>query len=58
MLGITCGKCNRRFTPAAADIQGYLAESADKKYALVLCPHCGHGNKVPVSRLRQETKAQ
>jgi DNA-directed RNA polymerase subunit RPC12/RpoP len=57
MLGITCGKCGRRFTPGAADIQGYLAESAGKKFVQVLCPHCGYGNKVAVQRLQQAAKA-
>jgi phage FluMu protein Com len=52
MLGMTCGKCGRRFTPAAADVQGLLAESAGKKYIQVPCPHCGYANKVAVSRLQ------
>ena len=53
MLAITCGKCRRRFTPTVAEIRGYLAESQNKKYALVICPHCGKGNKVAHKRLQQ-----
>jgi phage FluMu protein Com len=56
MTGITCGKCSRRFTPAAAEVQGLLAESAGKKYVQVLCPHCGYVNKVPVNRLQPSTR--
>jgi hypothetical protein len=53
MLSVTCGKCGRRFTPATVEIEGYLAQSKGDKYALVLCPHCGKGNKVDVHRLQQ-----
>ncbi len=53
MLGLTCSKCGRRFTPTTEEIQGYLAESEGKKHALVLCPHCGYHNKVDVHRLQQ-----
>ncbi len=57
MLGITCSKCGRRFTPSNDDLQGYLTQSEGKKYALVLCPHCNYGNKVPLARLHQAVRA-
>ncbi len=53
MLGLTCSKCGRRFTPTSEEIQSYLAQSEGKKYALVLCTHCGYGNKVDIHRLQQ-----
>ena len=53
MIGLTCGKCERRFTSTDQDVDGYLAESTGRKYALVLCPHCGYGNKIAVRRLQQ-----
>ncbi len=53
MIGLTCDKCGRRFTPADEEVNGYLAQNAGKKYALVLCPQCGHGNKIAVQRLQQ-----
>ena len=53
MISITCAKCTRRFTPTEAELQVYLAENEGKKYALVLCPHCGKGNKIAVHRLQQ-----
>jgi hypothetical protein len=53
MIAITCDKCRRRFTPTTAEIQGYLANSPNKKYAQVTCPHCGKGNKVDTQRLEQ-----
>jgi DNA-directed RNA polymerase subunit RPC12/RpoP len=56
MIGLTCDKCGRRFTPTDEEIDGYLAQSAGKKYALVLCPHCGHGNKIAVQRLQQTVR--
>ncbi len=56
MIGLTCGKCGRRFTPTDQDINGYLAESVGKKYALVLCPHCGYANKIAVQRLQQSVR--
>ena len=53
MLNVTCSKCGRRFAPTTAEVQTYLAESEGKKHALVLCPHCGKGNKVDTGRLQQ-----
>ena len=53
MIAITCEKCRRRFTPTAEEIQGFLAGSQGKKHVLVLCPHCGKGNKVSAQRLQQ-----
>jgi phage FluMu protein Com len=53
MIGITCTKCNRRFTPSAEDVQAYLAQSEGKKYVQVICPHCNYGNKIAVQRLQQ-----
>ncbi len=53
MLGLTCSKCGRRFTPTSEEIQTYLAQSEGKKYAQVLCAHCGYGNKVDIHRLQQ-----
>ncbi len=57
MTGFTCGKCGRRFTPSAADLQAYLQEGAGKKYVQVLCPHCGYANKIATSRLQQAARA-
>lgn len=56
MIAITCDKCRRRFTPAAEEIHGYLAASQGKKYAQVLCPHCGKANKVSSERLREAVR--
>lgn len=53
MLAITCEKCRRRYTPTAQELQVYLSESEGKKYALVLCPHCGKGNKIGHDRINQ-----
>lgn len=51
MLAVTCDKCRRRFTLADEELQGYLQQAEGKKHALVLCPHCGKGNKVAHERL-------
>jgi len=56
MLAITCDKCRRRFTPTVEEMQGYLASQQGKKHTLVICPHCGKGNKVGVQRLQQALK--
>ncbi|OQA42842.1 MAG: hypothetical protein BWY52_02091 [Chloroflexi bacterium ADurb.Bin325] len=53
MLAVTCDKCRRRFTPTDEELQGYLRQAEGKKYALVLCPHCGKGNKIALARLAQ-----
>ena len=53
MLGLTCAKCGRRFTPSAEELAGYVAQSEGKKYVLVICPHCGKENKVDAHRVQQ-----
>jgi DNA-directed RNA polymerase subunit RPC12/RpoP len=53
MLGLTCAKCGRRFTPSAEEMANYVAQSEGKKYVLVACPHCGKENKVDVHRVQQ-----
>ena len=53
MIAITCDKCRRRYTPTPEELQVYLRESEGKKYALVLCPHCGKGNKIGHERINQ-----
>jgi uncharacterized Zn finger protein (UPF0148 family) len=53
MLAITCDKCRRRFTATTEEIQGSLDLVQGKKHALVICPHCGKGNKVSLERMRQ-----
>jgi DNA-directed RNA polymerase subunit RPC12/RpoP len=53
MIGLTCSKCGRRFTPTTQELETYLAESEGKKRAQVLCPHCGYHNKVDIHRLQQ-----
>jgi RNase P subunit RPR2 len=53
MIGLTCAKCGRRFTPTTEEMAGYMAQSEGKKYVLVLCPHCGKENKVDVHRVQQ-----
>lgn len=57
MLAITCDKCRRRFTPSDEEVQGYVQQAEGKRYALVLCPHCGKGNKVALVRLTQALSA-
>ncbi len=57
MLNVTCSKCGRRYTPSTEDLQGYLAQNEGKKFALVICPHCNYGNKIPLSRLHQAVRA-
>lgn len=56
MLALTCDKCRRRYTPTPEELQVYMAESEGKKYALVLCPHCGKGNKVAHDRIKQSLR--
>jgi hypothetical protein len=53
MLAVTCDKCRRRFSVTDEELQGYLGQSEGKKYGLVLCPHCGKGNKVAHTRMTQ-----
>jgi hypothetical protein len=44
------------YTPTAEELQVYLKESQGKKYALVLCPHCGKGSKVALERITQSLR--
>lgn len=53
MTAITCAKCYRRFTPTADAIRAALDAHRGQKHALLLCPHCGKGNKVAAERLRE-----
>lgn len=53
MLAVTCDKCRRRFSVSDEELQGYLGQNEGKKYVLVLCPHCGKGNKVAHTRIVQ-----
>lgn len=53
MTAITCAKCYRRFTPTADAIRAALEAHRGQKHALLLCPHCGKGNKVAAERLRE-----
>jgi hypothetical protein len=53
MLAITCDKCRRRYTPTDEELQVYLREADGKKFAQVLCPHCGKPTKVPSDRINQ-----
>jgi len=56
MLAITCAKCTRRFTPNEDEVRGLLDAAEGKKFVLVLCPHCGKGNKVAIERLEQAVR--
>lgn len=56
MLAMICDKCRRRYTPTDDELRVYLRESEGKKYALVLCPHCGKGNKVAQDRISQSLR--
>ncbi|MCU0508092.1 MAG: hypothetical protein MUC34_06800 [Anaerolineae bacterium] len=53
MLAITCDKCRRRYTATDEELQVYLREAEGKKFALVLCPHCGKPSKVAADRITQ-----
>ncbi len=53
MLAITCDKCRRRYTATDEELRVYLHEAEGKKFAQVLCPHCGKANKVAADRMHQ-----
>ena len=53
MLAITCDKCRRRYTATDEELRVYLKEAEGKKFAQVLCPHCGKANKVAADRIHQ-----
>ena len=53
MLAITCDKCRRRYTATDEELRVYLQEAEGKKFAQVLCPHCGKANKIAADRIQQ-----
>lgn len=53
MLAITCDKCRRRYTATDEELRVYLQQAEGKKYAQVLCPHCGKPSKIAESRIQQ-----
>lgn len=53
MLAISCEKCRRRYTATDEELRVYLNEAEGKKYAQVLCPHCGKPNKIAADRIHQ-----
>jgi hypothetical protein len=53
MLAITCDKCRRRYTATDDELRVYSQQAEGKKYAQVLCPHCGKASKVAVDRIHQ-----
>lgn len=53
MLAITCDKCRRRYTATDEELQVYLKDAEGKKFAQVLCPHCGKPSKVAADRIQQ-----
>lgn len=53
MLAITCDKCRRRYTATDDELRGYLQQAEGKKYAQVICPHCGKPSKVAENRIQQ-----
>lgn len=53
MLAITCDKCRRRYTATDEELRVYLNEAEGKKFAQVLCPHCGKASKVAAERIHQ-----
>lgn len=53
MLAITCDKCRRRYTATDEELRVYLHAAEGKKFAPVLCPHCGKANKVAADRINQ-----
>lgn len=53
MLAITCDKCRRRYSATDEELRVYMHEAEGKKYAQVLCPHCGKASKVGVDRIHQ-----
>ena len=53
MLAIACDKCRRRFTATDEELRVFLNQAEGKKFALVLCPHCGKNSKVAADRIHQ-----
>jgi hypothetical protein len=53
MLAIACDKCRRRYTATDEELRVYLHDAEGKKYAQVLCPHCGKPSKVSLDRIHQ-----
>ncbi len=53
MLAIMCDKCRRRYTATDEELRVYLSEADGKKFAQVLCPHCGKPSKVATDRIHQ-----
>ncbi len=53
MAAFTCAKCYRRFTPTPEALQAALVAAQGQKHALVMCPHCGKGNKTALERIKQ-----
>ena len=53
MLAIACDKCRRRYTVTDEELRVYLERADGKKYAQVLCPHCGKPSKVSGARIHQ-----
>lgn len=53
MLAIACDKCRRRYTATDEELRVYLQQSEGKKYAQILCPHCGKPSKVGADRIHQ-----
>ncbi len=53
MLAITCDKCRRRYTATDEELRVYLQQAEGKKFAQVLCPHCGKPSKIAENRIRQ-----
>lgn len=53
MLAITCDKCRRRYSVTDEELHVFQGQAEGKKFALVLCPHCGKGNKVATDRIHQ-----
>lgn len=53
MLAVTCDKCRRRYTAMDEELRVYLQQAEGRKYAQVLCPHCGKPSKIAVDRIHQ-----
>jgi hypothetical protein len=53
MLAITCEKCRRHYSATNEELHVFLQQAEGKKFALVLCPHCGKGSKVAADRIHQ-----
>ena len=53
MLAIACDKCRRRYTATDDELRVFLNQAEGKKFALVLCPHCGKNSKIATDRIQQ-----